>query len=77
MEPDDLAPLIEDLSGNIDDIEEALRPLLSMGVDEIASKLPLLDKAKLQVLVTYTLESLIFCSSSRTTHPRIPSNRAV
>jgi len=32
-------------------------------VADTASKLPLLDKAKLQVLVTYALESVLYCTN--------------
>lgn len=64
VEAGDLEGLFEDLKGNIDDLENALAPLLSSTVADVASKLPLLDKAKLQVMVTYAIESLLFCKSS-------------
>lgn len=64
MESEELASLFEELDGNIDGLEEALAPLLDKDINETASKLPLLDKAKLHVLVTYAIESLIFCKSS-------------
>ncbi|RHZ47290.1 Sas10/Utp3/C1D family protein [Aspergillus thermomutatus] len=60
MEAVDLLPLLEQLDDNIDDLEEALRPILESPVSETSTKLPVLDKAKFHVLVTYALESLIF-----------------
>lgn len=57
---DTLAPLLEDLTASIDDLETALNPLLSPAISTQASKLPLLDKAKLHVLATYALDSLLF-----------------
>ncbi len=61
METSDLAPLIELLDDSIDGLEDALKPLLSIPLTENAGKLPLLDKAQLYVLVTYAVESLLFC----------------
>ncbi|KAF4220724.1 hypothetical protein CNMCM8980_007152 [Aspergillus fumigatiaffinis] len=60
MEAADLLPLLEQLDDNVDDLEEALRPILESPVSETSNKLPVLDKAKFHVLVTYALESLIF-----------------
>jgi len=56
----DIASLIEDLESNIDDLESALKPLLDTPISATAAKLPVLDKAKLYVLATYAIESLIF-----------------
>lgn len=63
MEITDLVPLIESLDDNIDDLEEALEPLLQSALSDTAGKLPLLDKAQLYVLVTYAIESILFCKS--------------
>ncbi|BCS22918.1 Sas10/Utp3/C1D family protein [Aspergillus puulaauensis] len=60
MESVDLIPLIEQLDDNVDDLEEALAPILESTVVESSKKLPVLDKAKFHVLITYALESLIF-----------------
>ncbi|KAJ5971035.1 uncharacterized protein N7479_000953 [Penicillium vulpinum] len=60
MEPTDLLPLLEQLDDNVDDLESVLQPLLAKTLLKSSSKLPVMDKAKLQVLITYTLESLIF-----------------
>jgi hypothetical protein len=63
MDPADLQPLLEQLDDNIDDLEEVLQPILANSLLKSAGKLPVMDRAKLQVLITYTLESLIFCTS--------------
>ncbi|KAL3420200.1 exosome-associated family protein (Sas10/Utp3/C1D family protein) [Phlyctema vagabunda] len=52
--------LVEQLDDEIDDLEEALAPLIKTALSETASKLPLLDKAKLYVLATYAIESMLF-----------------
>lgn len=53
--------LLEQLDDEVDDLEEALAPILKPGLADTASKLPLLDKAKLYVLITYAVESMLFC----------------
>lgn len=63
METADLISLIEQLDDNIDDLEEALAPLLKSALSDTAGKLPLLDKAHLYVLSTYAIESILFCMS--------------
>ncbi|KAK0251225.1 hypothetical protein LTR29_007543 [Friedmanniomyces endolithicus] len=60
MESSDVLSLVEDMGSNIDDLEEALAPLLETALSASTSKLPLLDKAKLYVLVTYAIESILF-----------------
>lgn len=57
----DLSPLLEQLEENIDDLSETLEPLLKVPLSETAAKLPLLDRAKLYVSITYAIESIIFC----------------
>lgn len=61
MDSVDLVPLIEQLDDNIDDLEEALSTVIRDPLSDIAGKLPLLDKAQLYVLITYAIESLLFC----------------
>ncbi|KGO37287.1 Sas10/Utp3/C1D [Penicillium expansum] len=60
MDPTDLLPLLEQLDDNVDDLEDVLQPLLASTLIKNSNKLPVMDKAKLHVLITYTLESLIF-----------------
>ena len=61
MDSSKVLSLLEQLDDEIDDLEESLEPLLKQALSEISSKLPLLDKAKLFVLVTYAIESMLFC----------------
>lgn len=61
MDSRNLSGLVEQLDDNIDDLEEQLAPLLSAAFSATTKKLPVLDRAKLYVLVTYTIESLLFC----------------
>lgn len=67
MDVSDITPELEQLDVDLDKLQEALQPLLG-DVGDISSKLPLLDKAKLYVLVSYALESIIFCEP-----PLVPS----
>ena len=60
MDVTNIVPLLDRLDGDIDGLEEVLQPLLD-GLPDMSSKLPLLDKAKLYVLMAYSLESMIFC----------------
>lgn len=61
MDSVDLASLVEQLDDNIDDLEDALAPLTRGFLPDTAGNLPLLDKAQLYVLITYAIESIIFC----------------
>ncbi|KAK8132746.1 hypothetical protein PG999_000919 [Apiospora kogelbergensis] len=61
MDVTNILPQLERLDGDIDGLEEALQPILK-GVSDLSSKLPLLEKAKLYVLATYALESMLFSS---------------
>ena len=63
MDAVDLTSSINQLDDHIDDLEDALAPLLKGALSDAAGKLPLLDRAKLLVLVTYAVESLLFCWS--------------
>ncbi|PTB45188.1 uncharacterized protein TrAFT101_000644 [Trichoderma asperellum] len=56
-----IAPLVEKLDSQLDRLEDALEPLLG-NLSEMASQLPLLDRAKLYSLTAYALESLLFSS---------------
>ena len=57
----DLQPQLDLLEESIDHLEEVIRPLLKTALSDTATNLPLLDKAKLYVLVVYSIESLLFC----------------
>ncbi|GJN67421.1 hypothetical protein PLIIFM63780_004860 [Purpureocillium lilacinum] len=52
---------LDKLDVQLDNLEDALGPLLD-GLDERASQLPLLDRAKLFSLSAYAIESLLFSS---------------
>ncbi|KOS21907.1 Exosome complex protein [Escovopsis weberi] len=56
-----IVPDLERLDSQLDDLEDALEPLLK-NLDGMASELPLLDKAKLYSLTAYAIESLLFSS---------------
>lgn len=62
MDAANLSPLLEQLEDNVNDLQHALSPLIKHALSDIAAKLPLLDKAKLYVLVTYAIESILFCT---------------
>ena len=57
----DLKSLVEQLSESLEDVSDAIDPLLTQPLSDSASKLPVVDKAKLHVLQVYALESLLFC----------------
>lgn len=61
----DITPDLDRLDSQLDNLEDALAPLLN-NLNEKASQLPLLDKAKLFSLTAYSIESLLFCEFS---HP--------
>lgn len=64
MDSSKVLNLLEQLDDDIDDLEDSLSTLVKTALSETASKLPLLDKAKLYVLVTYAIENLLFCKLS-------------
>lgn len=61
MDTTDLIPLLESLDDDINGLEAALAPLTKHALANTTSKLPLLDKAQLYVLVTYAIENILFC----------------
>ena len=62
MDVTDITPQLDQLDTDLDQLEDALKPLLG-DMGGISAKLPLLDRAKLYVLATYSIESLLFCKS--------------
>ncbi|KAI0390659.1 Sas10/Utp3/C1D family-domain-containing protein [Xylariaceae sp. FL0594] len=59
MDPANILPSIERLDDAVDTLEETLQPLIH-NMTDVATKLPLLDKAKFYVLMTYSIESMLF-----------------
>lgn len=55
-----MTPQLEQLDVDLNRLEEVLKPLLG-DFGDLSSKLPLLDKSKLYVLMAYAIESLLFC----------------
>lgn len=64
MDSSHILELLEQLDDEVDDLEEALSPIIKTALSETASKLPVLDRAKIYVLVTYAIESILFCKCS-------------
>jgi exosome complex protein LRP1 len=63
MDTKSVMAAVDQLDENLDDLEESLQPLLENAVATTIKKLPLLDRAKLNVLLVYAVESLLFCPS--------------
>jgi exosome complex protein LRP1 len=61
MDSTNIMSLLEQLDDEMDDLEESLSPLIKTALSETAAKLPLLQKAKTFTLVTYAIESMLFC----------------
>lgn len=64
MESVDLTPLIEELEDEVDNVEDILEPLMKKALELTTQNMPVLDKAKLHVTVTYAIWSLLFCTST-------------
>ncbi|EXJ95065.1 hypothetical protein A1O1_00183 [Capronia coronata CBS 617.96] len=60
MDTKSLLALVEQLEDNIDDLEDNLQPLTEGALATTTKKLPVLDRAKLNVLLVYSIESLLF-----------------
>lgn len=60
--------LLDVLDEQIDDLKPAIEPLLKGTISGAAMQLPVVDKAKLYVLTSYVLESLLFCNFPQTPH---------
>ncbi|KAK3693793.1 Sas10/Utp3/C1D family-domain-containing protein [Podospora appendiculata] len=61
MDVTDITPELDQLDVDLDQLQDALKPLLA-DVGDVSARLPLLDRAKLYVLVSYAIESLLFSS---------------
>ncbi|KAI0192798.1 Sas10/Utp3/C1D family-domain-containing protein [Astrocystis sublimbata] len=61
MDPANILPLLGRLDDSVDNLDDALEPLVNNSAD-LATKVPLLDKAKLYLLMAYAIESTLFCS---------------
>lgn len=59
MDIRNIQPILKRLDGNIDQLEQALAPLMD-DIAQTAVTLPYLERAKLYVLATYSIESLLF-----------------
>ncbi|KAL8944285.1 MAG: hypothetical protein Q9216_000580 [Gyalolechia sp. 2 TL-2023] len=63
MDSSNLISLLALLDDDIDGLAATLVPLTKNSLPDIASRLPLLDKAQLYILVTYAIENILFCWS--------------
>ncbi len=61
MDTKSVLSLVEQLEDNIEDLEDSLEPLLEGTLATTTKRLPLLDRAKLNALLVYSIESLLFC----------------
>lgn len=52
--------LVDELQENLEDLEDNLGSILNGSLAATSRKLPLLDRAKLNVLLVYSIESLLF-----------------
>jgi hypothetical protein len=68
MAEDTLLEYIDQLEIKIDDLEEALEPILQSDLEDVFSTLDLLEQGRLYVMMTYAIESLIFCKSEKCEH---------
>lgn len=68
MDSNGILSLLEQFDDDLDDLEESLEPILKSSLSVTTSKLPLLDKAKLYILVTYAIESILFCGCQISAH---------
>lgn len=62
MDTGQVMDMVNLLDDQVDDIEEALAPLLKETLQDTAATLPVVDKARLYVLTTYAIDSLLFCT---------------
>ncbi|KAK6521053.1 hypothetical protein TWF506_001286 [Arthrobotrys conoides] len=65
----ELWPALDDFEDSVDDISKTLKPLLEQNLPKHASMLPLFDKAKLYIITTYALETLLYTYLETSTTP--------
>lgn len=61
MDSKQLLDLIDQLDDHLENLEETLQPILEDSLGSASKKLPILDRAKLNITVVYAIESLLFC----------------
>jgi len=62
MDITDIQPLLDAFESQLDRLNEVVRPLTG-DLKDLASKLPLLDQAKLYALVAYAVSTLLYSQS--------------
>lgn len=62
MDSSDILSHLDQLDDEIDDLEASLAPMLKSALSDTTSKLPLLDRTKAYILLTYAIESVLFCT---------------
>lgn len=77
MESKALLGLIDQLDGNLDGLEEALSPILEDSLSATTKRLPILDRAKLNITVVYAIESLLFCTSNGSPHAALLTRNSI
>ena len=60
MDTEAVVHLVDELEDDLDDLEDNLASILNGSLAVTSRKLPLLDRAKLNVLLVYSIESLLF-----------------
>lgn len=61
MDSSNILSHLDQLDDEIDDLGDSLAPMLKNALSDTTSKLPLLDRTKAFVLLTYAIESTLFC----------------
>jgi exosome complex protein LRP1 len=60
MDTNAVLELIDELQDNLEELEENLAPISTSSLATTSRSLPLLDRAKLNTLLVYSIESLLF-----------------
>ena len=59
-----ISELIDQLDENLDSLQDALKGILNKSLTEVAASYSMLDRAKFYILITYAIESAVFCTHS-------------